>query len=659
MKEDSILSQVNSPADLKKIPMENLHQLANEIRQRIIDVTFKNGGHLGSNLGVVELTIALHYVFNLDIDRVIWDVSHQCYTHKILTGRRDRFDTIRTPQGLSGFTDPKESPYDTFIVGHAGTSISTALGIATGDSITGINRKVIAVCGDGALTAGMSFEALNYAGLTKKNMIVVLNDNKMSISHTVGALANYLTKLRSSYIYRDLKDDVSKILEKMPKVEAKLERALKHMKAAAMAPLGGAVFEEFGWNYYGPLDGQNIKVLINSLKTVSQIKGPIMLHVVTEKGFGLQKALEDPYRMHGIGPLKVSDGKVSARIPYETPSPSEKKQPMYTDAFADYLVEIAGQNDKVVGITAAMPDGTGLAKLQEKIPSRYFDVGICEQQAVGMACGMVKSGLKPVVAIYSTFLQRAFDQLFHEIALQGSALGGNVVFALDRAGLVGADGATHNGLFDIAYCRIFPGFVVMAPRDSSELKAMLQFGVKHNKTVFIRFPRAPIPTELSGIPVTAIQEGKAEILRQGNSVPETDPQRRGRPASGGDGVLLAYGSMVYPAYAAAEELHQKNIELTVVNARFAKPVDEELILKLLKESPFIVTLEEHSIVGGFGSAVLEAASLNAEAKQHLHKIIPVGVPDRFIEHGNREKLLKSLGLDKEGIIKLVLDKLGR
>jgi len=643
---ENILSQINSPADLKKLPIEKLPQLANEIRQKIIEITFKNGGHLGSNLGVIELTIALHYVFNLEYDRLIWDVSHQCYTHKILTGRKDRFDSIRLHQGLSGFTNPEESPYDTFIDGHAGTSISTALGIATADSFSNIKRKVIAVCGDGALTAGMNLEALNYAGILRKDVIVILNDNKMSISHTVGAMANYLTKLRTSYLYQDLKKDVSSLLGMLPKVSQQMDKAFHHVRAAALAPLGGAIFEELGWSYFGPIEGHNIPVMINNLKTISQLKGPILLHIITEKGQGLQGAIDDPYKMHGIGPLKIADGKISS---------DQKPRINYTDVFADNIVELAGKDDKIVGITAAMPDGTGLNKLQEKFPNRYFDVGICEQQAVGLSCGMAKAGLKPIVAIYSTFLQRAFDQLFHEIALQKSS----VVFALDRAGLVGADGPTHHGVYDIAYCRLFPDFILMAPRDGVEFKEMLSFAISQKKPVFIRYPRAPIPQPIissaNGV-IEPIREGKSEILRRGK-----------------DGVLLAYGSMVYPAYYAAELLKKENIELTVVNARFAKPIDEELISKLLtrfatlsgspgrtarrEEAPFIITLEEHIINGGFGSAVLESASRLTETRQYLNKIIPVGIPDRFIEHGPREKLLGLLGLDVEGIVRLVKDTL--
>ncbi|HLD36120.1 MAG TPA: 1-deoxy-D-xylulose-5-phosphate synthase, partial [Planctomycetota bacterium] len=482
--------------------------------------------------------------------------------------------------------------------------------------------KVIAVCGDGALTSGMSLEALNYAGILKKNLIVILNDNKMSISHTVGAMANYLNKLRTSYLYRDLKKDVTSLIEKIPKAGQPMEKAFQHIRAAAMAPLGGAIFEELGWSYYGPLEGHNIPVLISNLKTISQLNGPILLHIITEKGYGSQPAIDDPYKMHGIGPVTIADGKIS----------SEKSTRFnYTDVFAEYVVELAGRDEKIVGITAAMPDGTGLVKLQEKFPNRYFDVGICEQQAVGLACGMVKSGIKPIVSIYSTFLQRAFDQLFHEIALQKNP----VVFTLDRAGLVGADGPTHHGLYDIAYCRLFPDFVLMSPRDGAELKEMLSFAINHNKPTFIRYPRNAVPDQLITTP-QQIKEGKVEILRNGK-----------------DGVLLAYGSMVYPAYYAAEELAKDNVELTVVNARFAKPLDEELISQLLKEAPFIMTLEEHSINGGFGSAVLEFSSRSNETREYTNKIIPIGVPDRFIEHGPRNKLLELLGIDKNGIIKAV------
>jgi 1-deoxy-D-xylulose-5-phosphate synthase len=622
MKDESVLSQVNTPSDLKKLPIEKLQQLAEEIRNKVIEVTFKNGGHLGSNLGVIELTIALHYVFNLEYDRLIWDVSHQCYTHKILTGRKDRFDTIRLYQGLSGFTDPAESPYDTFLVGHAGTSIPTALGIAEGDVISGIKRKVIAVCGDGALTTGMNLEALNYAGSRKSDLIVILNDNKMSISHTIGSLANYLNKLRFSYLYQDLKEDIYAVLERIPKLGQQMEKAIEHLKAAALSPLGGAVFQELGWNYFGPIDGHNLKTLIDNLKSIAQLNGPILLHIITEKGSGFPEAIGDPYKMHGIGPVKISDGKIS----------SVKSIGInYTDVFAETLVEIALKNDKIVGITAAMPDGTGLVKLQQKFPERYFDVGICEQQAVGLASGMAKAGLLPVVAIYSTFLQRAFDQLFHEIALQRLS----VVFAMDRAGIVGADGPTHHGLYDIAYCRLFPDFILMAPRDGAELKEMLLFAIQSQKPIFIRYPRAIIPDPIISQP-RPLNLGNAETLREGK-----------------DGVLFAYGSMVYPAYYAAEELQNENISLWVINARFAKPLDETLITKLLQEAPFIITLEEHSLIGGFGSAVLEFASSSEQTRRRVEKIITLSVPDKFIEHGPRDKLLSILCLEKDGIIRKV------
>jgi 1-deoxy-D-xylulose-5-phosphate synthase len=512
------------------------------------------------------------------------------------------------------------------VVGHAGTAISSALGIATGDSITGVKRKVIAVCGDGALTAGMSLEALNYAGILKKNIILILNDNKMSISRTVGAMANYLNKLRASYLYRDLKKDVASLLEKIPKAGRQMEKALHHIRAAALAPFGGAIFEELGWHYFGPIEGHNIPVMINNLKMISELQGPIMLHIITEKGYGSQNAINDPYKMHGINPGTVADGKIS----------SEKNaRPNYTDVFGDTVAELAAQDCKIAGITAAMPDGTGLFKFQEKFPDRYFDVGICEQQAVGLAGGMAKAGAKPIVAIYSTFLQRAFDQLFHEIALQKNP----ALFAIDRAGLVGADGPTHHGLYDIAYCRLFPEFVLMAPRDGAELKEMLAFGLQQKQPVFIRYPRTAIPDEII-TPVAPLRMGQSEILRQGKN-----------------GALLAYGSMVYPAYAAAEKLHKEGIEMAVINARFAKPLDKELIGRLLKETPFMITLEEHSITGGFGSAVMEFAGHSAEIRAYANKIIPLGAPDKFVEHGPRNKLLDILGLDENGIIKIIRNKL--
>lgn len=620
----SLLDKLNLPGDLKKLPLEELPKLAEEIRHRIMDVVHNNGGHLGSNLGVIELTIALYYVFNFPGDRVVWDVSHQCYTHKILSGRLKEFETLRTYGGMSGFTNPKESEFDTFMVGHAGTAISTALGIACANKISQSDQKILAIVGDGAMTCGMSWEAINHAGTLKKDIIVILNDNTMSITRTIGAMANYLNKLRMTHLYENLKKDVYSALDRIPVVGQSMEKALTHIRSAAVGVMGGFIFEELGWSYYGPVNAHNIPLLIHNLKEIQRFKKPVILHILSEKGCGSPDALEDPYRMHGIGP-----GKLQATPSIECNTPPKPPSPNYTDIFADTAVELGKENAKIVAITAAMPDGTGLIKFQQALPERYYDVGICEQHAVGLACGLVKGGLQPLVAIYSTFLQRAFDQLFHEIALQKS----NVVFALDRAGLVGSDGPTHHGTFDITYLRMFPEFVLMAPKDGPELKEMLRFATTLSQPSFVRYPRTTVPNSEFGMRNAELQLGKAEVLRQGK-----------------DGAIIAYGSMVYPSYNAANTLARKGIELTVVNARFAKPLDETLITDLASRMPFIITVEEHALIGGFGSAVLEFIN-QSEIRNQKSEIIRIGIPDRLIEHGSRNKLLELLGLDEPGIIR--------
>jgi len=626
----SLLDQINSPVDLKKLPIEELPRLAEEIRKKIIEVVFKNGGHLGSNLGVVELTIALHYLFDFKTDRLIWDVSHQCYTHKILTGRRERFDTLRQAGGLSGFTSPEESDYDVVQVGHAGTSVSVASGLAAAIDMLKKPGKVVAVLGDGALTCGMTFEALNHAASLQKNLLVILNDNKMSISRTIGAMANYLNKLRMSPLYEDVKKEVYQILEHLPvvpRVGVAAKKAIDHLRAAAIATLGGFIFEELGWSYYGPIDGHNIPKLIQTLKEIQRprVAGkPVILHIITEKGKGSAPALADPYRFHGIGPIRYSEeGKISKTPP---------DKPTYTEVFGKAIVALAREDKNIVAITAAMPEGTGLVEFEQTLPERYFDVGICEQHAVGFACGLAKNGLKPVVAIYSTFLQRAFDQLFQEIALQKSP----VIFAMDRAGLVGSDGPTHHGVFDITYTRLFPDFVVLAPKDGAELAEMLKFALTLNQPVFIRYPRTTVPDGQipnSKFQIPNLQLGKAEILREGK-----------------DGAIIAFGSMVYPAVKATEILSAEGKQIMVVNARFVKPLDEVLFSRLSEEQPFLVTVEEHSLSGGFGSSILE--TLNRLGKKTNH-IIKLGIPDRFIEHGPREQLLAALGLSAEGIIQKI------
>ncbi|MEE9201075.1 MAG: 1-deoxy-D-xylulose-5-phosphate synthase [Candidatus Brocadiales bacterium] len=618
-----VLDTINSPKDLKKVPLEVLPQLAEEIRGRIIDVVSRNPGHLSSNLGVVELTIALHYCFDFEKDRLVWDVGHQCYVHKILTGRRAAFQTLRQYKGLSGFPDRRESPtYDQFTSGHSGDAISSALGLACANDILGIKRKIVAVVGDGAMGAGMSFEALNHAGAIGKELFLVLNDNEMAISPAVGALGKYLTELRTLPLYKDFKKEVRHFLNILPMFGKPVENVLEHLTEAmkrGMTP--GQIFEDLGIQYYGPVDGHDIPLLINTINRIKPIKGPKLLHVITQKGRGFEPASENPTKYHGAGPFKLENGRLVTS--------SAVKEASYTSVFGETIVEIAEKNKKVVAITAAMPDGTGLIRFRDKFPDRYFDVGICEQHAIGLANGLAASGLKPVVTIYSTFLQRAFDQLFHDVCLQQKENG--VVFALDRGGLVGNDGPTHHGTFDIAYLRHLPGMKVMAPKDGRELKLMLKLAVAGKGPAAIRYPRASIPDEELDLPAHRFSWGEAEILREGH-----------------DGAIIAYGAMVYPSYRAAEILSSEGIEVTVINARFVKPLDKETILDAVKNHPIVFTVEEHTLPGGFGSAVLEMLS---EEGADLRKIRRLGIPDKFVEHGSKNELLRDLGLDEEGIFK--------
>jgi 1-deoxy-D-xylulose-5-phosphate synthase len=634
-----LLKQIHSPQDLKKLPPELLPELAREIRELIFEVVMENGGHLGSGLGVVELTIALHYEFDFLRDRLLWDVGHQVYPHKILTGRWEQFHTLRREGGLSGFTAPWESPYDLFHTAHAGTAISTGLGLAAGHGLGQDPRKVVAVVGDAGLAVGMSFEAMNHAGEPRgagkgaddgsplgKELLVVLNDNKMSISRTVGAVSRYLNRFRATPAYQEFKREVHEVLNRIPVVGHGMDGLAGHLKkAVTVGLLPGQLFEAFGFEYFGPIDGHDIALLGKTFRDIRQISGPVLLHVLTQKGRGLDPAEGDPAWRHAAKPRqrKVrSDGKVVRT----------ENRPSWTAAFAEALIRVAEKDPRVVGITAAMPDGTGIDKFQQRFPDRTFDVGICEQHGVGFAAGLAHAGLRPVVAIYSSFLQRAYDQLFHEVALQGTPL----VFAMDRAGLVGSDGATHNGVFDIAYLRALVGTVLMAPKDAVELEAMLDFALKHDGPVAIRYPRDTVPEPFASQEPIAL--GKAEILRAGKR-----------------GVLFAYGAMVVPAMEAAHRLAEAGIELTVVNARFAKPVDRGLLEKLIGSHPFLLTIEDHVLQGGFGSAVLEAAS---EEGADTRKITRLGIPDTFVHHAERPSQLAQCGLHVEGIVGKVCELLG-
>ncbi len=620
MSQKKILENINSPKDLRELNAEDMTILAQEIRELIIDVVSTNPGHLASNLGVVELTIALHRTFDFLKDKLVWDVGHQSYVHKLLTGRRDAFPTLRQYKGLSGFPDKNESEYDPFTCGHSGHAISSALGIACADKINGVkDKKVIAVVGDAAIGAGMSLEALNHAGHLKRNLIVILNDNKMGISNTVGALTKHINKIRTTPLYTDFKKEVLHVLQSLPLVGKRMERTIEHIIEALKREITpGQIFVDLGFNYFGPIDGHNIQTLSETLHDINNVEGPILLHVITEKGKGFEPASENPARYHSAGNFQMHNGKVKE-------SPKDPKNVSYTKVFSDTIIELAESNKNIIAITAAMPEGTGLDAFGKKYPERYFDVGICEQHAIGLANGLVSAGLKPVAAIYSTFLQRAYDQVFHDSCLQNNG----ILLTLDRAGIVGNDGPTHNGVFDIAYLRHLPGIILMAPKDGAEFKSMLHKAVQLKVPAAIRYPRANIPTGSLDKDCMPIEIGKGEILREGQ-----------------DGAIIAYGAMVYPSMDCAKMLAEKGIEITVVNARFAKPLDENLIIEVLKNHQVVFTVEDHTEVGGFGSAILELLVNKGINTQNIHKM---GIPDKFIEQGSRDHILKTLNLDAEGI----------
>ena len=616
-----ILEKIDSPKDLQQLDAEDLEVLAQEIREEIIDVVSKNPGHLSSNLGVVELTIALHCTFDFLNDKLIWDVGHQTYVHKLLTGRRKEFSTLRQYKGLSGFPDITESEYDPFTCGHSGHAISAALGIACADKINNVDRNIIAVVGDAAIGAGMSLEALNHAGHLKRNLIVILNDNKMAISGTVGAIAMHINKIRTTPLYADFKKEVHHVLQSLPIVGKRMEHTLEHITEALKREITpGQIFVDLGFDYFGPIDGHNIQTLTETLQNIRNVEGPVLLHVITEKGKGFEPASANPERYHSAGNFKMHNGKVKE-------TPKDPKQVSYTKVFGKTIIELAEANKDIVAITAAMPDGTGLDAFSKEFPDRYFDVGICEQHAIGLANGLVAAGLKPVAAIYSTFLQRAYDQVFHDVCLQKNG----ILLSLDRAGIVGNDGPTHNGVFDIAYLRHLPGITLMAPKDGAELKAMLHKAIQLNTPAAIRYPRANIPEGSLDNNCNPVEIGKGEILREGR-----------------DGVIIAYGAMVYPSMECADMLAEKGIDVTVVNARFAKPLDEDLIMKVAGKNQIVITVEDHTEVGGFGSAILELLVEKGINTQNIHKM---GIPDKFTEQGSRDIILKTLNLDAEGIYK--------
>jgi 1-deoxy-D-xylulose-5-phosphate synthase len=601
---DTLLAHINSPADLRKLDKKQLPQLAEEIRALIINSVQQTGGHISSNLGVIELTIALHYIFNTPDDRFVWDVGHQSYVHKILTGRRDQMHTMRQAGGLSGFPKRSESHYDHFGVGHSSTSISAALGMAIVAQANGDTRRAVAIIGDGALTAGQAYEALAHAGDLSTNLLVILNDNEMSISKNVGGMSNYLARLLSGKFYTSAREGSKKVLEKLPSAWDFARRAEEHVKGM-MIP--GTLFEEMGFNYIGPIDGHDLDILMTTLGNLRERKGPQFLHIVTQKGKGYEPAEQQPGKYHGVSPAgsTLSTG------------------PSYTQVFGQWLCDMARESEDLIGITPAMSDGSGLNEFAKRYPDRYFDVGIAEQHAVTLAAGMACEGKKPVVAIYSTFLQRAYDQLIHDVALQNLP----VLFAIDRGGLVGADGATHAGTFDLSYLRCIPNMVVMAPADENECRQMLTTGYKHNGPTAVRYPRGSGNGSLISPNLETIEIGKAELKRQGEKV-----------------AILAFGSMVQPALDAAER-----VNATVVNMRFVKPLDNALIDKMAATHDLIITIEENTHLGGAGSAVAE--HLLAIGNTTAIKIM--GLPDKFIDHGEHKQMLSSCGLDAQGIIDTV------
>jgi len=629
---EQLLPQIKSPAELKQLPRDQLPALAEEIRQLIKDTVSRNGGHLASNLGVVELTIALHYVFDFATDRLTWDVGHQCYVHKILTGRADQFATLRKGGGISGFPSPAESPYDQFSVGHGGTAITTALGLALGAQVRQTDEKVVAVVGDASIVNGASFEGLNNTSLVNRQMLIILNDNSMAIDKTQGVLANHLARLRLSRSYDDIQRFTKAMVRRLPYFGQTIQESIQRIKDGIKGTLlSRQIFEPLSIPYFGPIDGHDINSLIALLEAFKKVDHPVLMHVQTEKGRGFGPAYKDPCTFHSPKPFKVNG---------ETAQFSSSSEKSFTKAFAQALTRLMTEDETIVTFTAAMPDGTGLALVRERFPDRVFDVGIAESSAVDIAAGMAKTGSKPVVAIYSTFLQRGFDQVFQEVSLQNLP----VIFCLDRAGLVGGDGAVHHGFCDISLLRSLPNMILMAPMDEPELMQCLRFALESQRPCAMRYPRDNVPPpfvsdDRSKSP--AYELGKARLLRKGKDV-----------------VFLAYGVIAYTALEAAEILSEEGVEAAVINARFAKPIDEKLLRELGQEASErpIITLEDHALAGGFGSVVLETAGhLGLDTR----RITRMGLPDHFIEHNNRLNQLTEAKLDASSIVEKVREILDR
>jgi len=621
--EHQILSQIHSPFDLRQLNDQELEQLADEIRSTLCNLVSNRTAHFASNLGVVELAIALHLVFDFSNDRLIWDTGHQIYPHKLLTGRYDEFGTMRQRGGLMGYPNPEESPYDLFMTGHAGASVSTVLGLKVGDDLLANDkRRSVAVIGDGALPSGVVFEAMNNAAGMKKDMLVILNDNEMGICPRVGGLAHYLDKARTTPLYDGIKRDVSRFLKQLPLVGDSVERSVAQFKEAVKSYLhGGMLFEEMGFRYIGPIDGHNLSMLREYLQMVKDLKGPVLLHVFTEKGHGFKPACQDPVRFHSPAPFEVDD---DSKIIVKKGSSRA-----YTDVFSDAIYQSMKTDPRVVVITAAMCEGNKLGRIREEFPDRFFDTGICEGHAVAFAGGLAKAGLRPIVDIYSTFLQRSFDHIFQEVSLQNLP----VTFCLDRAGFCGADGPTHHGNYDNAYMRIFPSMVHLAPGDEQDVARMMEFALKHSGPVSIRYPKANVVT----IPrqVMPVELGRSEVLRWG-----------------ADGQFIACGTLLAECDAAARQLKQQGLDVGVINARFVKPIDQRTMVRAAEESRFLLTVEEGTVVGGFGSAVLESLNDAGARTDHLRRL---GVPDRYILHAERSEQLAEVGLDVSGLVKAALE----
>ena len=611
-----LLDSIDSPQDLKNIPVEKLPELAKEIRDMLLDTISKTGGHLSSNLGVVELTLAMHYVFNSPIDKFVWDVGHQSYVHKLLTGRKSRFDTLRQYDGLCGFTKREESQHDHWNCGHGGTSISAALAFAKARDLKKEKNDVVAIIGDGSLTAGMAFEGLNHTGHIQSDMIVVLNDNEWSISANVGGMSAHLSKIMTGQVMLKIKQEIGQLLLAVPGIGKEITRyAHKIDEAIKGVFIPGRLFEDLGFRYVGPIDGHDVEALIDSFATVKNLKGPTLMHVITRKGKGYEQAEEKADVWHGAKPFNVSTGEFHKK----------KANPAYTNVFANALIELAKEDEKVVGITAAMPDGTGISKFGKEFPARTFDVGMAEQHGVAFAGALAIEGFRPVAAIYSTFLQRAYDQVVHDICLMNL----DVTFALDRAGIVGEDGATHQGLYDIAYLRTLPNMVVMAPKDENELRHMLKTAIYHKGPAALRYPRGsglgvPLDEEMRELEI-----GKGEVIKDGSDI-----------------AILAYGHTVDGAMMVSNMFEKEGVSVAVINARFAKPVDKDLIVQYAKSTRCLITIEEHSLKGGFGSAVLEALQ---EEKVCSVPVKCIGLGDIVLEHGAPGKQRKDLKLDPEGL----------